>query len=110
MTVPRNAGVDLPFTFLFDVNGNLRFAYAGYISDTLLTEYLLKIGIELPGDSDGDGGVDLDDVRAICRHLVKKKELTGVLLKAANVDGDDGIGLDDALTVAAGIKPEAQAA
>lgn len=51
------------------------------------------------GDTNGDGKVDLYDAINICKHKLKKPELTGVNLKQADCNKDGVVDLYDAIFI-----------
>lgn len=52
------------------------------------------------GDATGDGKVDLFDVVAVCRHLIKKPALIGTNLTQADYNMDGKTNLFDAISIA----------
>lgn len=51
------------------------------------------------GDTNADGKVDLQDAINICKHILKKPELTGVNLRQADYDKDGEVDLQDAVYI-----------
>lgn len=85
-----------PKMLFTDENGNI------LQDDSLIkTGTKLKVGSTLQfmlvviGDIDGDSDITINDLANIKLHLIEKKLLTGIELKAADVDGDNQITIND---------------
>ena len=47
------------------------------------------------GDADGDGKVDISDLRLVLRHVCRKTVLEGTEFEAADVTDDDEVDIQD---------------
>ena len=55
--------------------------------------------IQVYGDADGDGRVNVQDVTAIQSHLAELKTVEGIYLRAADANQDDIVDISDATAI-----------